>query len=122
MNNSIGAEFLRQENTLEKLNKLRYVDIYPNKAEAHRVFKYKGGRLYFKERKDRDKAWNTKYAGKLTGTYKYKGTAYTTYNNRKITVSRLLWIMYKGPLDRKVKVHNRKEDRDRIYVKDLYLV
>jgi len=77
--------------------------------EAHRLFEYKDGELFWKNRPATDfltehdcNQWNSKYFGKRAGCYGKKPYVYTAINHKNIAIHRIIFLMQHGYLPKMI--------------------
>lgn len=77
--------------------------------EAHRLFEYRDGELFWKKRTVEEflsehdcNQWNSRYQGKRAGCYGKKPYAYTSVKYKSIAVHRVIFLMQHGYLPKMI--------------------
>lgn len=77
--------------------------------ETHRLFEYRDGELFWKERPRKDfltehdcNQWNSAHLNKRAGCYGKKPYVYTVINYKHIAIHRVIFLMQKGYLPKMI--------------------
>lgn len=70
----------------------------PSAKELMRLFQYDGnsGELLWRERSDRSRSWNIRFAGKAAGSPNSKGAIQITIGARRYYSYRIIWKIHHG--------------------------
>lgn len=81
------------------------------KEFCNSIFEYKDGNLYWKNRNDLPKKWNTKFVGKLAGWKTDTGYFSVAIYSKKYKVHRIIFLMHHGYLPEEVDhINNNRLD------------